>query len=59
MNRKVLGIAVAVVACLGWDFIKRLVTRHNQRIAKGKRFVILGGGFAGAASAGLHSAGCF
>ncbi len=47
MNRKVLGIAVGVAACLGWDLMKRIATRHNWGIAKGKRFVILGGGFAG------------
>lgn len=47
MNRSVLGIAVGLVACLGWDLIKRLSTRHNRGIAKGKRFVIVGGGFAG------------
>ncbi len=47
MNRKVLGIVVGVAACLGWDLMKRISTRHNRGIAKGKRFVILGGGFAG------------
>ncbi len=47
MNRKVLGVSVAAVACLGWDLFKRLSTRHNQGIARGKRFVILGGGFGG------------
>ena len=47
MNRKVLGIAVGVAACLGWDLVKRISIRHNRGIAKGKRFVILGGGFAG------------
>ena len=47
MDRKVLGVAVGVVACIGRDLIKRISTRHNRGIAKGKRFVILGGGFAG------------
>ena len=47
MNRKALGIAIGVAACVGWDLIKRISTRHNRGIAKGKRFVILGGGFAG------------
>ncbi len=47
MNRKVLGIAATAAACLGWDLIKRISIRHNRGIAKGKRFVILGGGFAG------------
>ncbi|MBV8864961.1 MAG: FAD-dependent oxidoreductase [Acidobacteriaceae bacterium] len=47
MNRKVLGIVIAATACLGWDLIKRTSTRHNRGIAKGKRFIILGAGFAG------------
>ncbi len=47
MNRKVLGLTVIGAACLGWDLVQRIATRHNRGIAKGKRFVILGGGFAG------------
>lgn len=47
MNRKVLGIVATATVCLGWDLIKRITIRHNRGIAKGKRFVILGGGFAG------------
>ncbi len=47
MNRKVLGIVIAGAACLGWDLFKRLATRHNRGIARGKRIVILGGGFGG------------
>ncbi len=47
MNRKVLGTALGLGACLAWDLIKRISTRHNRGIASGKRFIILGGGFSG------------
>ena len=48
---------MGVAACLGWDLVKRISIRHNRGIAKGKRFVILGGGFAGV-EASRDSSGC-
>ena len=47
MNRSVIGVITAFVGCLVWDVGKRISTRHNRGIARGKRFLILGGGFAG------------
>ena len=47
MNRKVLGVIVSGIACLGWDLYQRLSVRKNRGLAKGKRLLILGGGFAG------------
>ena len=51
MNKKVLAIMVAAAGSLGWDLFRRLSTRNNRGIAKGKRIVILGGGFAGVEAA--------
>ena len=51
MNKKVLGIIVAAAGSLAWDLFQRLSIRNNRGIAKGKRVVILGGGFAGAEAA--------
>ncbi len=47
INLTALGITSAVLASIGWDLVKRLAVRSNRGIAKGKRFVVLGGGFAG------------
>ncbi|MDQ2710743.1 MAG: NAD(P)/FAD-dependent oxidoreductase [Acidobacteriota bacterium] len=47
MNRKVSGVIIGFIACVGWDLSKRISVRNNRGIAKGKRFLVVGGGFAG------------
>lgn len=51
MDRKVIAIGASLLACLGRDIYAKLRTRRNAGIAKGKRIVILGSGFAGVEAA--------
>ncbi len=51
MNRKVSGLIIGFVACVCWDLSKRISVRKNRGIAKGKRFLVVGGGFAGVEAA--------
>jgi len=47
MDRKVIALSVSLFACLGRDIYLRLSRKRNSGVARGKRIVILGGGFAG------------
>ena len=47
MDRKVIAVSVSLFVCLGRDIYTKLRAKRNAGVAKGKRIVILGGGFAG------------
>ncbi len=47
MDRKVVAVGISLLACLGRDIYIKLNKKRNAGAAKGKRIVILGGGFAG------------
>jgi len=51
VDRKVIAVGVSLLACLGRDIYSKLSKRRNAGVARGRRIVILGGGFAGVEAA--------
>jgi NADH dehydrogenase len=51
MDRKVIAIGASLLACLGRDIYAKLRIKRNAGVAKDKRIVILGSGFAGVEAA--------
>ncbi|MFL6463360.1 MAG: NAD(P)/FAD-dependent oxidoreductase [Bryobacteraceae bacterium] len=47
MDRKVITVGVSLLLCLGRDIYAKLSKKRNAGVAKGRRIVILGAGFAG------------
>lgn len=47
MDRKVVAVSVSLLVCLGRDIYQKLNRKRNAGVAKGKRIVVLGAGFAG------------